>query len=149
MSTTIQRAIHVMALAATVATMACTSSPIDLRGAAPVPAANIEPATVVDTGGALPAGLARLQFVRDSGFDTAACPYDIFVDDQQLFAIGDSEAIAVRVPAGQRRVRLEMGHGLCRLFQTSLTVDAPAGSTTVVRAWLNAGRPALRAEPQK
>jgi hypothetical protein len=128
---------------------ACTSSPIDVRAAKPVPVANIEPAAVVDTGGALPAGLARLQFVRDFGFDTSTCPYDIFVDDQQLFAIGDSEALTVRVPGGQRRVRLEMGHGFCQLFQTSLTVDAPAGSTTVVRAWLNGGRPALKAEPQK
>lgn len=90
-----------------------------------------------------------MRFVRDFAFEVSACPYDIYVDDQQLFTLGDSETLTLQVPAGLRRVRLELGHGLCRQFQTGVQIDVPTGQTALVRAWLNGGRPALKAELQR
>jgi len=87
----------------------CSTTPIRLESAKPVPAAHIYNKEYLEH----KEGNEVVNIIRDQGFTGSACSHTIFIDNDKAFDIQPGQAISVSLNPGNHFFRLDLGAGLC------------------------------------
>jgi|GEM_PF-787734 len=111
---------------------ACSTTPISIRTATPVPVERIYAPSLVAKSDS-PTTKARVSFSRDSAFYRFGCSNDVYVNNRKVFAIHQNEYIQLSLDPGSYYFRLGTGGGLCPSITIAHNVSLKSGAREIYR----------------
>ena len=99
---------------------ACSSVPVNTENAEFVPEKRIYKAEMFTKN---QKDASRVTFLRDSGYFGSGCSHDMYINNQKVFAIRQSEQATVYLKPDFYIFRLETGGGLCPNIAISQEID--------------------------